>query len=483
MGGLAVAARLAVRRHEVTLCERSEDVGGMLGSFGRDGFTFTSGASVLTLPAVYRDLFLKTGTALEECVDLVGVDPATRCSFDRGATVVDVPNATRAGAAAAFDAAFGQGAGADWNRLLDRGAAMWGVMRTGFFEVASEADRPRRAAGGMRDFRTTTPWRRLRPLVRSTVRDPRLRAHAERFALDAGLDPRRAPATVAVLPYLEQTFGLWTVRGGLHKIAEALHARCLDRKVKFRTGTDVAGVSLANGRADGVVLADGGGRIDADIVIWAGPPPHGTTAQRPTGPTADPAATALLTKAAGSYATTGIVEMHLALRGTTPGRPYRTYLFPDSPADEAEALYASDARPPADPTLCVLAPEGGAPDGDEAWTVQVRVPAHGRGKGLVDWEQPGVRDEFAQHVLDLMTRRGLPVADRLHWYEMRTPADLARATGTPNGGVPACPVAGGQPNRSSVPGLFAVGASAHPGGGLIGAGMGAAAVSELIGKG
>lgn len=464
MGGLAVAARLAVRRHDVTLCERSDGVGGMLGSIDHDGFAFTSGASVLTLPAVYRDLFLKTGAALEECVDLIGVDPTARCSFERGATVVDVPNATRAGAAAAFDAALGTGAGADWNRLLDRGAAMWGVMRTGFFEVASEADRPRRASGGFRDFRTTTPWRRLRPLVRSTVRDPRLRAHAERFALDAGLDPRRAPATLAVLPYLEQTFGLWTVRGGLHKIAEALHARCLDRGVKFRTGTDVADVSLAGGRADGVLLADGG-RIDADIVVWAGPP------RRPTQAKADPGAA------------TGMAEMHLALRGTTPGRPYRTYLFPDSPADEAEALYASDARPPADPTLCVLAPEGGAPDGDEAWTVQVRVPAHGRGKGLVDWEQPGVRDEFAQHVLHLMTRRGLPVADRLRWYEMRTPADLERATGTPGGGVPACPVAGGQPNRSSVPGLFAVGASAHPGGGLIGAGMGAAAVSELIGKG
>lgn len=473
MGGLAVAARLAVRRHDVTLCERSDEIGGMLRSFERDGYAFTSGASVLTLPAVYRDLFLKTGAALEECVDLVGVDPSTRCSFERGGTVVDVPNATRAGAASAFDSAFGTGAGADWNRLLDRGAAMWGVMRTSFFEVASEADRPRRASGGLRDFRTTTPWRRLRPLVRSAVRDPRLRAHAERFALDAGLDPRRAPATLAVLPYLEQTFGLWTVRGGLHKIAEALYARCLDRKVKFRTGVEVAGVSLAGGRADGVLLADGG-RIDADIVIWAGPGPAGAGPAQPTA--ADSALNSATTSAPG------IVELHLALRGRTPEQPYRTYLFPDAPADEAEALYASDARPPADPTLCVLAPEGGAPDGDEAWTVQVRVPAHGRGKGLVDWEQPGVGQEFARTVLGLMAQRGLPVEDRLRWYEMRTPADLRQAVGTPGGGVAACPVSGGQPNRSSVPGLFAVGASAHPGGGLIGAGMGAAVVSELIGK-
>ncbi|MCF2531276.1 phytoene desaturase family protein [Yinghuangia soli] len=464
MGGLAVAARLAVKRHDVTLCERSDAAGGMLravaGTDAADGFSFTSGPAVLTLPAVFRDLFLKTGAALEDCVDLVGVDPTTRCSFDRGATVVDIPNATRAGAAAAFEAAFGAGAGADWNRLMDRGAAMWGVMRTGFFEVPAEPDKPRSPAGGLKDFRTTMPWRKLRPFVRGTLRDPRQRAHAERFALDAGLDPRRAPATVAVLPYLEQTFGLWTVRGGLHTMAEALHARCLDLGVKFRMGTEVAEVSEAGGRVDGVVLADGG-RLDADAVVW----------ERSA---ADPAAVP------------GYLELHLALRGRTAGQPYRTYLFPDDPAAEAAALFGTDADGlPADPTLCVLAPPDRAPEGHEAWTVQVRVPAHGTagapGRRL-DWTRPDLRESAVQTVLDLMARRGLPVADRLVRHELRTPADLEQAVGAPGGAVAASPVAGGQPNRSPVPGLYAVGASAHPGGGLIGVGMGAASVAELIGK-
>lgn len=447
MGGLAVAARLAVKRHDVTVCERTGGFGGMVGSFSRDGFTFTSGAAVLTLPAVYRDLFLKTGAALEECVDLVGVDPNARCVFDGGRTVVDVPNATRAGAAAAFDAAFGAGAGADWNRLMDRGAAMWGVLRTGFFEVPAEPDKPRSPTGGVRTMRTTMPWRKLRPLVRSYVTDPRLRAHAERFVLEAGLDPRRAPATVAVLPYLEQTFGLWTVRGGLHRIAEVLYARCLDRGVTFRNGCDVAEVSRAGDRVDGVVLADGS-RIDADAVVWGAPDP----AKPGDAP--------------------GVLELHLALRGRGPERPYRTYLFPENPAAEADALFAPrDGRPPTDPTLCVLAPPlaEGAPDGDEAWTVQVRVPTQTH----VDWTDATLRDTYARTLLDLMAARGLPVADRLRWYELRAPA----------GPVPASPLSGGQPNRSSVSGLYAVGAAAHPGGGLIGAGMGAALVSELIGRG
>ena len=60
MGGLAVAARLAAQGHGVTVLEQAATHGGKLGRFARDGFVFDTGPSLLTLPAVYRDLFLKT---------------------------------------------------------------------------------------------------------------------------------------------------------------------------------------------------------------------------------------------------------------------------------------------------------------------------------------------------------------------------------------------------------------------------------------
>ena len=77
-GGLAVAARLAVRRHDVTLLEQAPTTGGKLATYRQDGFAFDTGPSLLTLPAVYRDLFLKTGGPLEEAVDLQPVEPVQR---------------------------------------------------------------------------------------------------------------------------------------------------------------------------------------------------------------------------------------------------------------------------------------------------------------------------------------------------------------------------------------------------------------------
>ena len=81
-----------------------------MGGLARDGFAFDTGPGLLTLPAVYRDLFVKTGRRpLEDSLDLVEVNPASRHLFADG-TDLTLPNASRSGTIAAMDAAFGRAA-------------------------------------------------------------------------------------------------------------------------------------------------------------------------------------------------------------------------------------------------------------------------------------------------------------------------------------------------------------------------------------
>lgn len=61
LGGLAAAARLAALGHQVTVCEAASTVGGKLGIFQRDGFTFDTGPSLLTMPGLLSELFAATG--------------------------------------------------------------------------------------------------------------------------------------------------------------------------------------------------------------------------------------------------------------------------------------------------------------------------------------------------------------------------------------------------------------------------------------
>ncbi len=337
------------------------------------------------------------------------------------------------------------------------------------------------------DVRTVAPWQTLRGLGRSYLRDPRLRMFLDRYATYTGSDPRRAPAALSVVPYVEQTFGAWYVPGGLRRLGEAVHDRALLRGVRLRLDTDVTSVVVEGGRVAGVQLADGE-RLGADVVIADADAAHLYDDLLPRGVAGG--ARRRLHRATPSLS--GFVLL-LALRGRTPGLAHHTVLFPDDYDAEFDGVFGRpgrDARPVDDPTVYISAPDDPAlrPDSDsEAWFVLVNAPRHGTGPGAVDWTAPGLAAGYADRVLDVMAGRGLDVRDRVRWREVRTPADLEQSTRSPGGAIYGTSSNGARAaflrpaNASPVPGLFLVGGSAHPGGGLPLVGLSAAIVAGLVG--
>jgi phytoene desaturase len=488
MAGLACAARLSVKGHDVTVIEQAATWGGKLGWYSRDGFSFDTGPSLLTLPAVYRDTFLKTGKALEESVELVAVDPVCHYRFADG-TEVDVPDCDKRAVGRAFDEAFGPGAGADWLRFMAHAGRIWQTTRGRF--LTSPVDGPRdllRQSTRVRDLRTVAPWRSLDAMGRRYLRDPRLRQFLWRYATYTGSDPRRAPAALSVVPYVEQTFGALYVQGGLRRLGEALYQRCLERGVGFRFSTDVAEVVVEGGRAAGVRLADGE-RVAADVVVCNADAAEVYGRLVPDR-LADPGR-ARLRRATPSLA--GFVLL-LALEGRTPGLRHHTVLFPADYPAEFDAIFGRRPRPVPDPTVYISAPDDPAlrPDGSEAWFVLVNAPRHdpeatGRGRG-VDWTEPGLAEAYADRVLAVLAGRGLDVRERVRWREVRTPADLERDTRAPGGSIYGTSSNGARStflraaNRSPVPGLYLASGSAHPGGGLPLVGLSAELVADLVGR-
>jgi phytoene dehydrogenase-like protein len=178
----------------------------------------------------------------------------------------------------------------------------------------------------------------------------------------------------------------------------------------------------------------------------------------------------------------------LGLRGRTSGMRQHTVLFGADYDAEMDAVFGPDAAPAADPTIYLSAPPDTAPDGHEAWFVLVNAARHGNGVGCVDWDAPGVAAAYAEHILDRLAARGMDVRHRLLFAERRTPADLGRETATPDGAIYGTSSNGWRAaflrarNRSPVPGVFVVGGSAHPGGGLPMVLMSAAITAEMIGR-
>ena len=474
MGGLATAARLATVGHRVTVCEAGPTHGGMLGQYQREGFRFDTGPTLLTLPAVYRDLMLKTGrTRLEDEVELLPVDPGSTHVLPDG-TRFDLANASRAKVLRALDDALGQEAGRRWGELLERGRGVWEATRRPLLEEPLPDD----PTPLHRD--PYLPLKRRWPLGRPTataaevaerdLRLPGLTSLLDEYALRFGFDPRRAPASLTSIPYMEQSFGVWYVTGGMRALADAVLRRCEQRRVELRFDAPVEGV-LGDDRATGVLLADGS-TLDADVVVadtrvrvLARPQPDATEGEQPAP---------------------GRFSVLLALRGARPpGTPHRTVVHAADRTAELDALFGPSARLYDRPTVQVLRPGDAtlAPEGHETAVLTVTVPAAGQGPQRLPWSAAEA-DAYADAVL---AHAAPELRERELWRELRTPADTERETGAPGGSVPGPALAGAggaflrAGNRTAFPGLYRVGGAAHPGGGLARVGMSATVTAELIG--
>ncbi|MGW8061112.1 phytoene desaturase family protein [Streptomyces ziwulingensis] len=489
MGAMAAAARLAVAGHRVTVYERTATYGGALRRFERDGFRFDTGPGLLPLPAVWRDLFVKTGREpLESRVDLVQVDPSSRHVFADG-TEVSLPNASRAGVVDALEAALGSAAAQRWGDFLVRARETWDRTRRPLLEeplwpnwkVLAERE-PYPAVEHRRLLRTRRAGT-LAEVGAWELRDARLAALLESHAFAYGLDPRTAPANAAVLPYMEYAFGMWYVRGGgLRELARAVYERCLARRVEFRFDAEVAGIVAKDGRAAGVELADGAVH-EAEFVI-AGVAPAvlerlgGGAAVRGGGEVAPQ-------RGAASRLT-----VFLALRGGRPqGTAHRTVVHARDRDAELDGVFGAGPGPAAGPTVTVLRPDDPAlvPDpGYEAVTLTAVVPAL---RGESDRAAREVSDLHAEYLVDVAERAVPDLRERLVWREVRTPAEVAADTGVADGAVPVPALAGAEgrllhpANGTRTTGLFTVGGWSHPGGGLPHAGMSGALVAGLVVEG
>lgn len=484
-GGLATAARLAARGHRVTILEQAQACGGKLATYRRDGFAFDTGPSLLTLPAVYRDLFLKTGGALEDAVDLQELEPAFGYRFADGSTAV-IPGSGIGACASALGDALGGSAADDWRRLMARAGEMWRITRQPFLQAPLDGLRTLLPlARNLEDVRTIAPFTTLRTIGRRTLSDPRLVTLLDRYATYQGSDPRKAPAVLATVPYVEQVFGAWHLGGGLGTLADALVARCLERGVDIRTGTDVARITVDDGRASGVELADGT-RLAADVVV-ANADASLVYDRLLAGDPRAARASRALRRATPSLA--GFVIL-AAVRGTTSGIRHHNVWFPGDYDAEFDAIFGRDARPVDDPAIyaCVPADPRMSPPGHEAWFILVNAPRHGTGRGCVDWRAPGIAEQYADHVLARLAERGTDLRERILWRELRTPADLAVGVRAPGGSIYGTSSNGPRAafqrpaNRTPIPGLYLVGGSAHPGGGLPLVGMSAEIVAGLVGS-
>jgi phytoene desaturase len=305
----------------------------------------------------------------------------------------------------------------------------------------------------------------------------------DRYATYSGSDPRRAPAALAVIPFVEQTFGAWHIEGGVHRLSDAVYQRCLERDVSFDFSSPVIGIVLEKGRAAGVELA-GSERFDADVVVSDADASSVYSELLPEQVSRQ--SLRRLNRATPSFSGFSLL---LSLHGRGGVPVHHNVLLPPDYDAEFDSIFGATPQPVADPAIYICSPDDPAMRPDdlhESWFVLVNAPRQDS-QGGVDWTADGFAVSYAEQILTRMAERGVNVRDRIVDMVVRTPADIQQETQSPGGAIYGTSSNGARSaflrpgNRSPVPGLYLVGGSAHPGGGLPLVGMSAAIVAELIG--
>ena len=263
LGGLSAALRLAGAGRKVTVVERESVPGGRNGLLQRDGYSFDTGPSVLTMPSLIQDALSCVGEDLKDWLDLIPVDPIYRAFYHDG-THLDVHADTKRmqdeiAEKISASEAIGYGKYVDFvtklykyemNDFIDRNIdSPLNLLTPNLAKLV--------ALGG---------FRHLAPKVGQFLKDPRTQKVYSFQAMYAGVSPQQALAIYAVIAYMDSVNGVFFPKGGMHAVPRALAGAAEKHGVTFKYNTTVTSVEHSNGRAT-AVLTESGERITCDALI------------------------------------------------------------------------------------------------------------------------------------------------------------------------------------------------------------------------
>lgn len=266
LAGLSAACHLRGRGYDVTVVERDSGPGGRGARLVRDGFTFDTGPTVMTMPDLVQDALSPLGVRLDDVVPMRRLDPGYRAIYSDGSEIsvrarhedmrAEIARTCGGLDAAAYDDFV------IWLRQLYR-TELPNFIDANFDTALDLVRNPGAAARLVR----LGAFGRLGAAVDRYFTDPRLSRLFSFQALYAGLPPKDALAVYAVITYMDSVEGVWFPEGGMGRLPAGMAQAAEAAGVRFRYDAPVASLlrDAASAPAQAPAPAQAGTRVRAQV--------------------------------------------------------------------------------------------------------------------------------------------------------------------------------------------------------------------------
>jgi phytoene desaturase len=461
VAGLAAAIRLSVKGYTVTVYEKNSYPGGKLSNFEQDGFSFDAGPSLFTQPSNIKELFELAQEPMEQYFQYEAVPVACKYFFPNGKIVQAYTDVQ------AFAQELKEQLGEDPNNVinyLSKAEKAYNTVGNFFLEKSIH----RRKSWWSKAFfpalfnsKPAYVFSNLNQYNSRSFKQAETVQIFNRFATYNGSNPYKAPGMLSMIPHLEQNEGTFYPKGGMISITNALVALAQKKGVQFHFNAAVDRIIYHAGTARGVAIGDQ--NIKADIIV-SNMDIYFTYQKLLNNPYRS-------RKVLKNERSSSAIIFYWGINRNFDQLGLHNIFFSGNYPKEFEAIFKKKTIS-VDPTIYVNITSkmeaGQAPNGNENWFVMVNAPAN-TGQ---QWQ--AIQQELKKMVIAKISQQlGVNLAEHIVTERILDPIGIETSTASFMGSLYGSSSNSRfaafkrHPNfKDTVKGLYFVGGSVHPGGGI-----------------
>jgi phytoene desaturase len=460
IAGIASTIRLAVKGYSVQCFEKNSYPGGKLTAFELDGYRFDAGPSLFTMPQFVEELFELAGKKTSDYFEYVKHDTACHYFFEDGTFL---PFKSEVNSVCKQVEKTLKIDSKPLKTYFEKSKFIYEKTHEAFLEKSLHKTKTyfsKAVAKCLSNAHRLDLFSSMHEVNKKKLNHPKLVQIFDRYATYNGSNPYQAPGILNIIPHLEHGFGTYFPKKGMHSITLSLVQLAKDLGVTFLFNQEVEEILYTKNKIIGI--KSNGKQYYSEIVICNSDVrlaykkllPKLTIPKQVNKQ--EPSSSALI--------------FYLGIKQKFERLDLHNIFFSEDYKNEFETIF-NKKEVCNDPTIYVHVStkivKSDAPEGKESWFVMVNVPSNSG----QNWDE--IRNRTRQNVIIKLNRiLSSDIESLIEVEEYLDPIRIEERTSSFAGALYGASSNNRMaaffrhPNFSKIKGLFFVGGSVHPGGGI-----------------